>query len=201
MGMADRIETKPSWKYKFAQVVLLLLAVVTFPLGCCGCTLALTNLPGVSVGLFQTDVQLENRTGETLRITPISTTQAGPPQIIWQPAYLRQIDIPIEPNQSISLRYNSADQVLDGIAVCRENGDCRLLVYDRGDLISLESFEDLPLLDPSWLQVIQTANTYRFDLVVFSFFGLVPVVLFLSALYLSRLEKKPAGANGFWTRN
>jgi len=106
--------------------------------------------------------------------------------------FLRQRDIPLQPNRSIVLTYDAADMPLSGIAVCRTNDDCRLLAVDYSDVYYLDSFENLPSLEPSWLLAIRSLSPYNFGIVLFPALGLVPVVLFLSWLYLGKLEMKSA---------
>jgi hypothetical protein len=124
-----------------------------------------------------------------LYFTAITTTY-GQPEVIRQSAFIKQRDIPVEPNHSIVLTYDSADMPLSGIAVCRTDDDCRLLDVDYSPVYYLDSFENLPGLDPSWLLAIRSHNPYDPGIVLYPALGLVPVVLFLGWLYLGRLENK-----------
>ncbi len=174
--------------------ILLILTLTTLPLTCCGGFYTLSALPGLKLGLFEVEVRVENRAGETLYLTPITTTQAGGPQVIRQPALIRQRDIPLEPGHSIVLTYDAADYALAGVAVCRKSGPCRVLAND-GDPLYVDSFEALPNLDSSWHQAIQSTSPYRFGIIVYPLLGFVPVILFLSWLWMGRQTKKPGGTS------
>jgi hypothetical protein len=193
MSIPDVVETNRVRKRITVRKILLLLAVLSSPLGCCGCVFLLNVLPPAllppMMNLFETEARIENRSGETLYLTPITTTR-GRPEVITQLAFLRQRDIPLQPGRSIVLTYDAADMPLSGIAVCRTNDDCRLLAVDYSNAYYLDSFEDLPGLEPGWLLAIRSLSPYNFSIVLFPVLGLVPVVLFLSWLYLGKLEKK-----------
>jgi hypothetical protein len=140
--------------------------------------------------LFESEARVENRSSETLYLTPFTTTY-GRPVVIKQLTFIRQRDIPLEPQQSMVLTYDAADMPLSGIAVCRPSGECRLAVNHSG-VYSLESFEDLPELEPEWLLAIQSQPQYSFEILIIPMLSLLPVILFSSWLYL-RLKSKPAG--------
>lgn len=188
MTTPDTPDSKPSRKYAIVRLTLLILTLITSPFLCWGCSYALSALPGLTTGLFEAEVEVKNRSGETFYITPISTTQGGEPQIIIQPGSIRQRDLPLQPDKSILLTYDAADRVLSGIAVCRPSGDCRVLA-NNPDVIYLDNFEDLPELEPSWLLAIQSSSAYRVDMIIFPILGFVPVVLFLSWVYLGKRKK------------
>ena len=196
MSVPDVVETNRAKKHTSARVILLLLAMLSSPLGCCGCAFLLNVLPPSvrppMMGLFKAEARVENRSGETFNITPITTT-SGRPQVIMQLASLRQRDIPLQPNRSIVLTYDAADMPLSGIAVCRTNDDCRLLAVDYSGVYFLDSFENLTNLEPSWLSAIRSLPPYNFGIVLFPVLGLLPVILFSSWLYLGKLENKRAG--------
>lgn len=193
------VETHQAKKSPPVRVILLLLAMVSSPLSCYGFIFLLQALPasllppGINffVNLFEAEARVENRSGETFYITPITTTY-GRPVVIKQFTFIRQRDIPLQPNHSIVLTYDAADMPLSGIVVCRTNDDCRLLAVVPSDVYYLDSFENLPRLEPGWLLAIQSHSQYSFDIVLFPVLGLVPVILFLSWLYLvvrSRLSR------------
>ena len=144
------------------------------------------------VNLFQAEARVENRTGETLYITAITTTY-GRPTVISQNVSFRQRDIPIQPNGSVRLEYDSADMPLSGIAVCRTAHDCRLLAVDYADAYQVDSYEALPSLDPSWLAAIQSHPLYNYSNVLIPALSLLPILLISGWLYLGNLEKKQAG--------
>jgi hypothetical protein len=113
--------------------------------------------------------------------------------VIPQNVSFRQRDIPLEPQGSIVLTYDSADMPLSGIAVCRTEEDCRLLARDTSDVYYLESYESLAHLEPGWLLAIQSHPLHNHDNVITPALSLLPILLFSSSLYVGRLKKKRAG--------
>lgn len=198
--MSDAVGTNRVKKRPRVRMILLLLALVSSPLCCCGPIYLLNVLPSsflppavdFMVNLFEEEVRVENRSGETLYITPITTTY-GQPMVIPQSTFIRQRDIPLQSNGSIVLTYDSADMPLSGIAVCRTDNDCRLLAANHSKVYYLDSFESLPKLEPNWLLAIRSYPHYSFGIVLIPVLSLLPVVLFLGWLYLGRLENKRAG--------
>ena len=192
MSVPD-VETNRTKKPIPGRRVLLLLAILSSPLLCCAGMFLSSILPPSMLppmmNLFKAEARVENRTGETLYLTPITTTR-GQPEVITQPAFFKQRDILLKPGRSIALTYDVADMPLAGIAVCRSDDECRLLAVDYSDEYSLDSFETLPNLEPGWLLAIRSHPLYNFSIVLYPLLGLVPVVLFLSWLYLGQLEKK-----------
>ena len=180
--MSDAVDETKGTK-KRSPLRWLLLALILSPLTCCGGFYILSVLPGMTLGLFETEVRIENRSDETLYITPITTTYTEP-RVIPQPGRIRQVDIPLRSDHSIILTYDAADFPLAGVVVCREDGECRLLETEYPGVTVLDSFESLPTLEPNWLQAMQTSPHYRYGIVIFPLLGLVPVVLFLNWLYL-----------------
>ncbi|MDQ7028344.1 MAG: hypothetical protein Q9O62_00495 [Ardenticatenia bacterium] len=144
------------------------------------------------VNLFDATAIVENRSGETLYITPITTTP-GRPKVIPQLKSFRQRDIPLEPNHSIVLEYDATDSVLAGIVVCRATAECRLLTAKDSGVYYVEAFDNLTEVEPSWLVAIQSYPRYNFTTIVVLVLCFVPIMLFLSWLYLGRLEKAQAG--------
>ena len=191
VAMTDVVETNRVRKHLPVRVILLLLVVVTSPLCCCGVTFLLNTI-SPSLNIFHGEAQVENRSGETLYITPITTTY-GHPVVIGQFTFIRQRDIPLQPNHSIVLTYDTADMPLSGIAVCRTNDNCRLLPVAHLDMYYLDSFESLPRLEPGWLLAIRSHPQYSFEIALIMVLSLLPVVLFSSWLYLGKLENKRAG--------
>ena len=175
--------------------ILFLLTLITSPLFCCGCFYLLEALPAsflpssvdFMLNLFEAEAQVENRSGETLYITPLSTTP-GRPMVIPQSASIRVHNIPLKPDHSMILTYDRADMVLSGIAVCRTDQDCRLLPVDGSDEYYVNSFENLPGLEPGWLEAIQAEPQYNFSIVLIPVLSLLPVVLFFRWRYSGRLE-------------
>ena len=190
--LGKKIEKTPLEKRRSQRKILLLLAIFTSPLICCGGIFLLNAMPNSPLPrLFEGKARVENRSGEILFLTPVTTTY-GYPKVIAQSALLRQRDIPLQPNQSIVLTYDTADMPLAGIAVCRANQDCRFLGVNNyfSDTYDLESIDTLPKLDQNWIEAIQSHPRYNFGLVIVPALGLIPVVLFLIWLYLGVRDKK-----------
>jgi hypothetical protein len=192
------VEANQTRKRSARRRILLLLALIT-PLFLRGIFLVeilpaslLPSSLDFMVNLFEAEARVDNRSGETLYITPITTTY-GRPVVITQLNSFRQRDIPLQPNHSFTLTYDSADLPLSGIVVCRTNEDCRLLAVDYSDVYSVDSFENLPGVEPSWLLAVRSTPQYNFTIVLIPMSGLLPVVLFLSWLYWGRLENKRKG--------
>lgn len=190
-------ETRKARRIKTAH---LLLALLTFPALCCGGLQALDALPSAwlpgpvdfVVNLFESEARLENHTSETLYLTAI-TTASGEPRVIPQNVAFRQRDIPVGPQGAVALQYDSADLPLAGIAVCRREGDCRLLPGRGSGVYDVKSYDSLERLDPAWQKAIRAQPVYNlFSLIVMAP-GLACILLFSSWLYLSRREKHTAG--------
>jgi len=134
-------------------------------------------LPGMdSIGFFHGEVRVENHSDETLYITPITTTYAEP-RIITQTLSLYYRDLPIEAGENINITYDTADFPLAGIALCRDDGDCRLLEYTQQETLTFTDFNALPPLEENWLATIQRAPKYNLQLFIFTGFALTPFVL------------------------
>ncbi len=184
-------------KYKILKRTLLLFVILSSPLICCSATLLLDALPpsllppaiDFTVNLFESEVQVENLTSETLYVTPVTTTR-GEPEIIMQSFMKPSNNIPLAPNRTMSLQYDSADMPLSEIVVCKQDGECGVLGVDNSRMYSINSFENFKKLDPNWLAITQASHRNNFGIDLFSFSGLVPIILFLSWLYLIKLEKK-----------
>lgn len=192
--MSDPIELNRTRKRSRIRNILLLLALISSPLFCCGCVFLLEALPSsllpssldFIVNLFEAEVRIENKSGETLYVTPITTTY-GRPMVITQPTSFYWRDIPLRPDGSVVLTYDAADMPLSGVAVCRTNADCRLLDVVGSGVYDLDSFEKLPELEPSWLLAVQSQPQYNFSIVLIAVLSLLPVGLFVGWLYLGRL--------------
>jgi hypothetical protein len=147
----DEPSVKPQ-KSRLSQIRILLafLILLTSPCALCGLVSLLDSLPpsvlpgamDFSLNLFESEVQIENRTGETLYLTPITTTY-GEPMVIGQSS-LRQRDIPVEPGELAVLTYDAADMPLSGVVVCRSADECRLFKTTYGEVQHIDSFEALP---------------------------------------------------------
>ena len=160
-------------KHTIIRTALLILALLSSPFACMGGSFAISALSSINIGLFQAEVRVENRTDETLYITPITTTYAEP-QIIWQFTSLRQRDILLKAGESILLTYDAADSPLAGVILCRDNGDCRLFDTTWGQVNYLDDFDSLPTADESWLNAKNTMQLYNFSALIYITFALLP---------------------------
>ena len=194
--MINPVPTDPA-RSRPLRTILFLLAVLTSPLICCGSVQLLDALPAsflpsgldFTLNLFETEAHVENQTTETFYLTAITTTY-GEPRVIAQNISFRQRDIPLAPNSSVVLTYDSADMLLAGIAVCRTDEDCRLLNVDYSGMYVLDSYETLPSLEPSWFEAIRAHPLYNYTTVLLPVLGLLPILLLVSWLYMGRAEKK-----------
>lgn len=179
------------------RVVLLALALLTSPALCCSGVQLLDSLPSswlpgsldFIVNLFENGAQVENKTTETLYITAITTTY-GEPRVIPQNIDFRQGSIPVVPQGSIMLTYDSADLPLSGIVVCRTAQDCRLLPANRSDMYEVNSYEKLETLPPGWRTAIQAAPSYNYAALLIAALSLVSILLFGGWIYLIWRERK-----------
>jgi hypothetical protein len=113
--------------------------------------------------------------------------------VIQQNIAFRQRDIPVRPQSSVVLQYDSADLPLAGIAVCKTDDDCRFLPAGNSSVYELNSYENLESLDPRWLEAIQLYPLHNYSSLIFIALSLVPILLFLGWLYLYRRDKSKAG--------
>lgn len=186
--------TPPHTTRKLFRTIVLFLAFLTSPLLLCRGSQLLALL-GVNVGFnfFATKLQIENKTSETLYLTPITTTY-GEPRVIAQTNSIRQRDFPLEASRSFILTYDSADAPLAGVLVCRAEEDCRVLkdnasVFDpnaQAYIQSIASYEDLPIAEADWLQAKQAHPQNSFRVVVMSALGLLPILLFILWLFFRK---------------
>ncbi len=198
-NVAQSGETRKS-RTRWIQVVLLLLALVTSPALVCGALQVLDALPSTwlpgpvdfIVNLFEAEAQIENHTSETLYFTAITTTY-GDPRVIPQNIAFRQRDIPVGPQGSVTLQYDSADLPLAGIAVCRKDNDCRLLPAHGSGVYELNSYDSLERLDPAWQKAINSQPVHNFSNLIIMALSLACILLFSIWLYLKRREKQRAG--------
>ncbi len=184
----------PHTTRKLFRTIVLILAFLTSPLLLCSGS-QLLSLLGADVGLtfFASKLQIENKTSETLYLTPITTTY-GEPRVITQSNSIRQRDFPLEAGHSFILTYDSADAPLAGVIVCRTEEDCRLLnnnsvVFDsniEAYTQSIDAYEDLPALEADWLQAKQAHPQNSFRVVVMSMVGLLPILLFILWLFFRK---------------
>lgn len=195
--MITDIQLNPARKPGRLRAILLALAILTSPCLCIGAIQLLDALPPASlpsglsfvVNLFESEARVENRTSETFYVTPITTTYRKP-QVIPQNTAFRYRDIPLQAGSSVTLAYDAADLPLAGIAVCRTGKDCRLLAVDNSNHYYLDSYEDLPALDPNWLQAIQSYPLDNYNNFVMAGLSFLPILLFAGWLILGRLQKK-----------
>ncbi|MCC9075012.1 hypothetical protein FKZ61_002645 [Litorilinea aerophila] len=198
--MTNEVRPPQPGKRRLLRMILLLSALVTSPLLCYGAILMADLLPSsllpsgldFFVNLFEARAEVQNRTGETLYVTAITTTY-GRPMVISQNIAFRQRDIPLQPNTSVVLTYDSADLPLSGIAVCRVGDDCRLLVVNGTGRYSVDSVETLSRLDPGWLAAIRSHPLYNDRAVQALALSLLPILLLFASWYVGRLERQIAG--------
>lgn len=177
--------------------MLLALALLTSPALCCGGLQLLDSLPSswmppsldFTVNLFENSARVENQTSETLYITAITTTY-GDPRIIPQDIAFRQRSVPVPPQSSIVLEYDSADQPLSGVVVCKTAEDCRVLPANNSDVYELTSYEGLENLEPGWLKAIQAAPLHNYGTLLIAAVSLVSILLFGGWIYLIWRERK-----------
>ncbi len=184
----------PHTTRKLIRSIVLILAFLTSPLLLCSGS-QLLSLMGVDFGLnfFASKLQIENKTTETLYLTPITTTY-GEPHVIAQTNSIRQRDFPLEPSRSFILTYDSADAPLAGVIVCQSEEDCRLLNHDtttfdsntQAYIQSIDSYENLPTLEAGWLQAKQAHPQNNFSVVILSILGVFPILLFCLWVYLKK---------------
>jgi hypothetical protein len=174
-------------KTNMFRSLLLALALLTFPFACLG--MNALGSPFLDIGFFSAEISVENQTPETLYLTPITTTY-GDPRVITQNRSLLHKDLPLHPGESMLLTYDSADSPLTGIALCREGGDCRLLENTGQDVLTVNQIDKLPILDESWLALLQSAPEYNFHFLLYAGFALTPLVLLFFRWRLGKqLEK------------
>lgn len=184
-------------RYRWMRALLLSLALLTSPALCCGSLQLLDSLPSswlpsslsFILNLFESSARIENKTPETLYVTAVTTTY-GDPRVIPQNIAFRQRDIPIGPESSIVIQYDSADLPLSGIVVCRDPGDCRLLPAGNSDVYELSSYEDLENLEPGWLEAVQSTALHNYSTLVTVGLSLVSLFLFSGWILLTRREKR-----------
>src|SRR5574340_1298926 len=107
---------------RWLRTLLLVLALLTSPALCCGGLQLVDSLPSswlpsyvdFIVNTFESSARVENKTAETLYLTPITTTY-GDPRVIAQSGTFRQRELPVKPGGSIQLQYDAADLPLAGI--------------------------------------------------------------------------------------
>jgi hypothetical protein len=195
--MNDNMQGEVSRGSRWIRTALLLLALITSPILCCSGIQLLDALPSSGsldfmINLFESEARVENKTSQTLYLTAITTTY-GDPRVISQNIAFRQRDIPVRPQSSVKLQYDSADLPLAGIAVCKTERDCRLLPVNYSQVYELNSYESLERLDPSWLMAIQSSPLHNYSNLITIAFSFVPILLFSGWLYLNRREKSRAG--------
>jgi hypothetical protein len=198
--MNDVAQNSGTRKSPWIRTTLLVLALLTSPVLCCGGLQLLDALPSswlpgdldFMLNLFEVEARVENKTSQTLYLTAVTTTY-GDPRVISQNITFRQRDIPVRPQSSVVLQYDSADSPLAGIVVCRTEDDCRLLPANTSHMYELNSYESLESLDPSWLEAIQSYPLLNYAYLMIIALNLVPILLFSGWLYLNWREKSRVG--------
>ena len=198
--MNDAAQSSNTHLNRSFRVILLVLALLTSPALCCGGLQLLDLLPSswlpssldFIVNIFESNARVENKTSQILYITAITTTY-GDPRVIPQNIAFRQQDIPVRPQGSVVLQYDSADLPLSAIIVCKNTEDCRLLPVNNSDVYEVNSYESLEPLEPSWLAAIQAAPVHNYGTLMIAVLSLVSIFLFSGWMYLTRREKSTAG--------
>ncbi|RME87910.1 MAG: hypothetical protein D6770_08195 [Anaerolineae bacterium] len=194
--MNDSAQNKDRRGPRWLRVMLLAVAILTSPILCCTGSLVLEALPSswlpgplaFATTLFEGEVRVENKTPQTLYLTPM-TTAYGEPVAIPQTTF-RQRDIPLKPQSSITLKYDAADFPLEGIAVCKTKDDCRLLPADSPtNVYEVHTYESLTPLDPTWQVALQSTPRYNYILLFVIAVSLIPIASFAAWLYLNRRER------------
>lgn len=190
-------------KSRLARKALFFLFILSLPCGFCSSVSLLELLPesyipgylSFMVNLFESTAAIENKTNEVLFVTPITTTR-GHPEVIAQHGSILQRDFPIQPNESISLIYDSADFGLNGIVVCKASRQCKLLPADYSKNYIISSFESLSDPDASTLNAVEAYPQKSYALIFTVIFAFAPIVFFAGWAYFRRLEKKLKVDNG-----
>jgi len=198
--MNDVAQSSDTRLNRSIRVIFLALALLTSPALCCGGLQLLDALPSswlpssldFIANIFEGSARVENKTSQILYITAITTTY-GDPRVIPQNIAFRQHDIPVRPQGSIVLQYDSADLPLSAIIVCKSTEDCRLLPVNNSDVYQVNSYESLEQLKPSWLDALQATPVHNYGTLLVALLSLVPIFLFSVWIYLMRREKRTAG--------
>ncbi|MCP4143476.1 MAG: hypothetical protein GY755_24850 [Chloroflexi bacterium] len=160
---------------KVFRTILLILAILSSPFACLGAGSIIFAFTDTDLDFFNATVHIENQTNESLYITPITTTYADP-RVILQPRYFRNKELLLRPHSTIRVSYDSADTPMEGIALCSENGTCRLLENSWEETLIISDFDALPLVDESWLSVIDATSTYNFSMLIYIIFFTFPFI-------------------------
>jgi hypothetical protein len=198
--MNDIALSSDARRSRWIRSILLAMTLLTSPALCCGSLQLLDSLPAAwlpssldfMVNLFESTAHVENKTSQTLYITAITTTY-GDPRVIPQNIAFRQRDIPVRPQSSVALQYDSADLPLAGIVVCRNSEDCRLLLANNSGVYELNAYDSLEGLEPDWLDAVQARPVHNYAPLMITAFSLIPIFLFSGWVYLNWSEKKKAG--------
>ena len=130
---------------------------------------------------------VENKTNETLMITPMTTIEAQP-RVIRQAFTPRQRDHRLKPKAAMILVYDMDDLPLAGIVVCRESGDCRVLENSREEMLSIENFDALPKADESWLTAIEETGLRNYAGMINIAFMLLSMLMFFLRWYIGKTQ-------------
>jgi hypothetical protein len=198
--MKNVSKNRASRKIQWVQSILLVLALLTSPVLCCGGLQFLDALPSswlppwldFTLNIFEGSARVENKTPQVLYVTAI-TTSYGAPRVISQNIAFRQRHIPVKPQSSVVLEYDSADLPLSGIIVCKSTEDCRLLPVNNSRVYVVESYESLEKLEPDWLEASRAIPLQNNGALMVAVLSFVSIILFLSWAYLKWSAKKRSG--------
>jgi hypothetical protein len=193
-------ENSASRKIQWVRSILLVLALLTSPALCCGGLQFLDALPSswlpswldFTLNLFEGSARVENKTSQVLYVTAI-TTAYGTPRVISQNIAFRQRHIPVKPQSSIVLQYDSADFPLSGIIVCKSTEDCRLLPVNNSEVYEVNSYESLEKLESDWSEASRAIPLQNLGALMVAVLSFIPILLFSSWIYLKWSTKKRAG--------
>ena len=135
------------------------------------------------LNLFKDKLRVENKTSQTLYLTVIKNHNG--PMVISQNIAFRNHDIPVKPQSSVTLQYESADAPIAGFAVCKTEADCRFLPISYLNDYEVNSYESLERLNSSWLTAIRSSPLHNYSNLIIMALSLVPILLLSGWLYLN----------------
>jgi hypothetical protein len=189
---------KPTRKGTVATLILLILALLSIPLGCWGAIFFSQPLD-----LFNVHLEVINQTDEVLYLTLVRSNVEGP-VVVEQPFSIRQQNTPLAPGESMVMTYDAEYDQLAGVAVCRADGECRLA--DRADsrigqvnAYTITSFEELPSMPTDLRSRLQAHRQYSPDVILAGGACLAPLILLPALLivwvFVQREPPAPSAAS------
>ena len=167
--------SRDSRKSKWIQMALFVLVLLTIPV-----------LLTFMLNLFKDKLRVENKTSQILYLTVVTTNwYDNSPRVVSQNIAFRNHDIPVKPQSSVTLQYESADAPLAGFAVCKTEANCRFLPISYLHDYEVNSYESLERLNPSWLTAIRSSPLHNYSNLIIMALSLVPILLLSGWLYLN----------------